>query len=141
MHIFVEPNRNTMENTVINSSNLNQSDVIKGQEGKFRAVVKVRAGFYTIVENGYWRNVMEVFNGFKKGSLLTIQFQKDGTDHWLTVFAITGKKVVTIDKEILKSVTVGDINQNWSKTNLYNQEQYKRVNAKTWADKAFVMNP
>jgi hypothetical protein len=33
---------------------------------------------------------------------------------------------------------VGDINQNWSNTNLYSQTQYTAVGARTWADKAFV---
>jgi hypothetical protein len=35
---------------------------------------------------------------------------------------------------------VGDINQIWTNTNLYDQKQYGMVNAKTWASKAFVMN-
>jgi len=37
-------------------------------------------------------------------------------------------------------VTVGDINQDLSKTALYNQNQYQAVNAKFWACKAYVMN-
>jgi hypothetical protein len=35
---------------------------------------------------------------------------------------------------------VGDINYNWSNTNLYDQRQYGMVNAKTWASKVFVKN-
>jgi hypothetical protein len=37
-------------------------------------------------------------------------------------------------------MTVGDINGLYSNSNLYDQAQYKAVNAKTWADKAFVIN-
>jgi hypothetical protein len=37
-------------------------------------------------------------------------------------------------------VTVGDINQALHNTALYSQGQYEAVNAKTWADKAYVMN-
>jgi hypothetical protein len=40
----------------------------------------------------------------------------------------------------LSEVTVGDINQDLSNTALYCQGQYQAVNAKTWADKAYVMN-
>jgi hypothetical protein len=34
----------------------------------------------------------------------------EGGQHWLTVFARKGKKVVVIDEEILKGLTVGTIN-------------------------------
>ena len=45
-----------------------------------------------------------------------------------------------IDQEILETLEVGTINQLFYNTNLYNQLQYAAVKAKTWADKAFVMN-
>jgi len=41
---------------------------------------------------------------------------------------------------MFQDMEVGDINQNWSNSNLYGQGQYKAVNAKTWASKAFVIN-
>ena len=56
-----------------------------------------------------------------------------------TVFARNGKKI-WIEEDMLATMTVGDINQDLSKTALYNQFQYQSVNAKTWADKAYVMN-
>ena len=59
----------------------------------------------------------------------------------LTMYARTGKKV-WISEDILREVKVGDINDGgtMSKTGLYNQSQYQLVNAKSWADKAYVMN-
>jgi hypothetical protein len=51
-----------------------------------------------------------------------------------------GKNIILIDEEILKNVKVGDINSAFLNTNLYNQDQYKAVNAKTWACNAYVMN-
>ena len=51
----------------------------------------------------------------------------------------SGEKV-WIEENMLAEMTVGDINQDLSKTALYNQFQYQSVNAKTWADKAYVMN-
>jgi hypothetical protein len=41
---------------------------------------------------------------------------------------------------MLSQLEVGDINQSLSNTALYSQEQYKAVNAKSWASKAYVMN-
>ena len=125
---------------IINTTKLNSVNFIRSRKGSFRSVVKVKAGFYTIVENERATNVMSVFNGYKKGTLQTIEFKADGSDIWLQVFALKGKKVMLIDEEILVNVTVGDINSMFMNTNLYSQEQYKSVNAKTWADKAYVMN-
>lgn len=125
---------------IINTTKLNSVNFIRGRKGSFRSVVKVKAGFYTIVENERATNVMSVFNGYKKGALQTIEFKADGSDVWLSVFALKGKKVMLIDEEILMNVTVGDINSIFMNTNLYSQEQYKSVNAKTWADKAYMMN-
>ncbi len=82
----------------------------------------------------------QLLSSWKKGSLQTIQFMAEGGQHWLTVFARKGKKVVVIDEEILEGLTVGAINSYWIDTNLYSQKQYAYVNAKNWACKAFVMN-
>jgi hypothetical protein len=40
----------------------------------------------------------------------------------------------------LADLTVGTINQLYYNTNLYDQMQYQKVNAKTWEDKAYIMN-
>jgi hypothetical protein len=57
----------------------------------------------------------------------------------ITVYARTGKKVWIV-KDMLKELTVGDINQSLSDTSLYSQEQYKAVNARSWVSKAYMMN-
>jgi len=57
----------------------------------------------------------------------------------VTVYARAGKKVWASEC-FLSEVTVGDINQDLSNTALYDQHQYQAVKAKTWADKAYVMN-
>lgn len=81
-----------------------------------------------------------LLDGWKKGSLQTIQFMSEGGQFWLTVFARKGKKIVVIDEDILEGLTVGTINSFFIDTNLYSQKQYAHVNAKNWANKAFVMN-
>jgi len=135
---------------IINTTNIQEIDFITGRTGEYRAISKVRAGFMVVVEDlgiqnkwstgAEWKKAIDVFRGFKKGALQTIQFRADGTDHWLTVFAKAGTKIKIMDAQMFRDMEVGDINQNWSNTNLCDHRQYAMVNAKTWASKAFVKN-
>ena len=84
--------------------------------------------------------LVSVFRNFKKGALQTIQFKAVDTDHWITVFARTGNKVKLMDTDMFLNMEIGDINQNWSTTNLYSQTNYNLAGARTWADKAFTVN-
>lgn len=114
--------------------------------GKFRFIIKCRAGFLTIVDARtednarYMQNPETLLSAFTKGSLQTIEFCPEGYDIFLTVFARVGKKIVTIDETLLKDLTVGTINQYLLNSDLYSQEQYAAVGAQTWADKAYVDN-
>jgi hypothetical protein len=134
---------------IINSERINQTDFISDRKGEYRAIVKVQAGFMTVVddlgiqcnwEQPQWNSAIDVFRNFKKGALQTIQFKAKGTDSWLTVFAKSGNKIKLMDYQLFKDMEVGDINQNWSNTNLYSQNNYALCKAKSWADKAFVVN-
>jgi len=139
-----------MKQIIFNANRINQVDFIQGRTGEYRAIVKVKAGFMTVVDDlgiqanwksgAQWKSAMDVFRGFKKGALQTIQFKATGTDTWLTVFARTGKKIKLMDTQMFQEMTVGDINQDWYNTELYSQTNYQMANAKTWADKAFVAN-
>jgi len=141
--------QNQNPEVVVVDKSLNRTDYINNQEGEYRAIVKVQAGWMTVVDDlglqanwgkKQWNSARDVFRGFKKGALQTIQFKAEGSTHWLTVFSRTGNKVKLIDNALLASLEVGDINQNWSNSNLYSQYQYQAVGAKTWADKAYVKN-
>ena len=139
-----------METKMINLTPITTVDYINDRPGEYRAVVKVKAGFMTVVddmgivlkwESGpQWKRAINVFRGFKKGALQTIQFRAAGTDHWLTVFARTGKTVLYMDQQMFEDMKVADINQDWTNTNLYDQRQYKAVGANSWASKAFMKN-
>ena len=134
-------------NQFFNTTCINTVDFIQGRTGEYRAIVKVKAGFMTIVEdlgiqanwsNGpQWKSALDVFRGFKKGALQTIQFKAEGTNNWLTVFARTGNKIKLMDVEMFMDMKVGDINQDWYNTNLYSQTNYTLAGAKTWDDYAF----
>jgi hypothetical protein len=139
-----------MTQTIFNTERINQVDFIQGRKGTFRAIVKVQAGFMTVVDDlgiqckwesgARWKSVLSVFQSFKKGALQTIEFKAEGSENWLTVFARSGNKVKLMDTDLFLTMTVGDINQDWSNTNLYSQTNYALAGAKTWADKAFVTN-
>ena len=115
--------------------------------GSFRFIIKCRAGFLTILEarhndNKYYLEHPEtLLSAYGKGSLHTIEFLPTGGDYWLTIFARKGRKIALIDETILNDLTVGTINQYWMNTDLYDQLQYSAVGARTWADKAYVVNP
>jgi hypothetical protein len=134
---------------VINTTNIHMTDFIGDRPGQYRAIVKVRAGFFTVVDDlgiqanwgrQRWNRGIDVFRNFQKGALQTIEFKAEGSNNWLTVFARNGKTVKLMDQQLFEDMEVGDINQIWSNTNLYDQKQYGMVNAKSWASKAFVMN-
>lgn len=112
-------------------------DWIGEKKGIFQAITKVPAGFMTAYEIG---SELPSINRWKKGALQSIQFKAEGTDYWMTVFAKKGTKVVIMDEKIAETVTVGTINSLYSNTNLMDQIQYQTVKAKTWADKAFLLN-
>jgi hypothetical protein len=137
---------------IINTTSISKVNFIQNRKGQFRAIVKVQAGFMTIVgdlgleckwERGAkWKRAIDVFRSFQSGALQTIEFKADGIETWLTVFAKAGKKVKFMDVQMFEDFEVGDINDGkyWSTTNLYDQKQYAAVNSKTWASKVFVMN-
>lgn len=133
---------------IINTNNIMENDFINGRKGEYRAIVKCRGGFMLTVDDlgiqnkkeQQWKSGMDVFNTFKKGALQTIEFRAKNTNTWLTVFARKGNKVLMMDRQMFIDMKVGDINQDWYKSNLYSQRNYNLCNAKTWDDKAFVMN-
>lgn len=135
---------------IINTTTISDVSYINDLPGQFRAIIKVSAGFMTVVNDlgitckwdsgARWKRAIDVFRSFKKGALQTIEFKADDSETWYTVFAKAGTKIKIMDNQMFRDMEVGDINQNWSNTNLYDQTQYEYVNARSWADKAFVLN-
>jgi len=114
-------------------------------EAKFRFISKTKLGM-TCSDAARYNNERYInqpqalITGFKKGALQTVQMQPQPDGHWLTIFSRTGKTIKLIDESILLNLRVGDINQLWHNTNLYNWQQYKAVNSKTWDSYAYQMN-
>jgi hypothetical protein len=120
-----------------NIKGLQLVNFIGEKKGTFQAIVKVPAGFMVAYDLG---SELPSLNRWKKGALQTIQFIPEEGYGRLTVFARKGTKVVIMDKKIAETVEVGTINQLFYNTNLMDQVQYQAVKAKTWADKAFLLN-
>ena len=120
-----------------NSERIGVTNFIQGQKGKFRAIVKCQAGFMTVSDCRYANSAIDVFRCYTQKGLQTIQFNPEGSEHWFTVFARKGKNVHSMDEEMFMTMKVGDINQEWSRTNLYSQNNYRLAGAQTWDDYAF----
>ena len=119
----------------------NLEDPFMCGEGKYRVITKCRAGFMvtSVIEASSAINALRRYKIKAVQSIARIK-EVDGIGNYeFTIFARAGKKI-WIEEDMLATMTVGDINQDLSKTALYNQFQYQTVNAKTWADKAYVMN-
>ena len=131
---------------IINITDINKVNYIRGNKGQFRVISECKAGFMTVsefnshVDETFSNDPSQVLGWFKKGALQTVEFKAEGSNYWLTVFARVGKKIKLVDLDILKGLKVGTINSMWYNTELYNYNQYKSVNSKTWDSMAFVMN-
>lgn len=130
-----------LSRSVINSKDLRIFPALEkvSLEGTYYVVTKCQAGF-PIVSTIVAKSPYEVFSRKVRGAIMSISF-KIGDNFNTVLYARMGKKV-WIAEELAREITVGDINDGsaMSKTALYNYEQYKHVNAKTWADKVFVEN-
>ena len=110
-------------------------------EGRYRVITKCQAGFMisSVVQA---KSPIAAFRLYKVKAIQSIAFIRESEsigEHDFTVFARSGKKIWA-HTDFLREVTVGDINQDLSKTALYNQRQYEAVKAKFWACTAYVMN-
>ena len=130
-----------MKNIIIANRNkdlkvLSLMGEFKAGKGTYRVITKCQAGFMVSSEIEA-NNAVAAFRRYKPKAIQSIAFISNG--YPITVYARAGKKVWASEC-FLSEVTVGDINQALSNTALYSQGQYEAVNAKTWADKAYVMN-
>jgi len=131
-----------MKNIIIAQRNkdlrvLSFMDDFKAGKGTYRVITKCQAGFMVSSEVEA-DSAIQAFRRYKPKAIQSIAFLLENK-YPITVYARNGKKVWASEC-FLSEVTVGDINQSLSNTALYGQGQYEAVKAKTWADKAYVMN-
>ena len=144
--MFELKNLDIINTTDIRTVNIINNDHYEKKPGKFRFISKCKAGYMTCTDardfddERLYNNPASVLSRYKKGALHTVEYKPSGSDNYFTVFAKKGNKVIMMDEAIMTGLDVGTINGIWYNTNLMDSNQYRSVNAKTWADKAFVDN-
>ena len=126
---------------------LGYSNEIRYGKGTYRIVTKTNGGFpkaHDIVADSpyhafYFADLKKLLSISYISESTTKPFPQGDQSYNITLYARSGRKVWAIN-QILEEMTVGDINQDMSKTDFYNQHQYDYVNARSWSDKAFVQN-
>ena len=106
---------------------------------EFRIAGKCKAGFVTIYDRK--GTAKDVITGYKKNTLVNIQVKcvyDNGTELWHNIYTTKGNKWNSIDKAFLDVLTVGDMRTSFP--DMCDMELWGRMNAKTWADNAFIMN-
>ena len=109
------------------------------KQNEFRIAGKCKAGFINIHETK--GTAREVIAGYKKNTLVNIQVKcvyENGTELWHNVFTTKGNKWHGIDKAFLEVLTVGDMRQSFP--DMCDDNLWRSLGAKTWADKAFTQN-
>ena len=102
---------------------------------EFRIAGKCQAGFITIHDTK--GTPQSIIAGYKKNTLVNIQV-KNEFGHWMNVYTIKGGKWYSIDKAFLDVLTVGTMRELFP--DMCDSELWRRMGAKTWADKAFSQN-
>ncbi len=129
---------------IINTTGVPTTDYINDRKGDYRVIVKTRGGMLSVgdveMRDYLKENPTAILQSYKPKALQTVEFRPEGSKYWLTVFARTGKKIHTIDNDILRHITVGTINSYFLGTTIYNMSQYKAVGATSHASKAFTQN-
>lgn len=124
----------------INGNSVSVSNHLKDENEvyKFRMTSKSRAGFQVIRD--FEGTVKELPRELSKHTTV-VEFAKkydNGSEHWFHVLTTKGGKWYSIDKNILENLTVGDMHSAFSK--MVDWDMWKKLNTKTWASMAFVMN-
>jgi hypothetical protein len=108
-----------------------------GKEYEFRAIGKVKAGWNSIFDfkckaEGLWYHIG------KSTQLVEVKTTHKHGVTWLPVYTTKGGLWAIIDTLLLDIATVGDIRQSAPKMASY--QTWNKMEAKTWADLAFVQN-
>ena len=106
-----------------------------GTNYEFRTAYKCKAGFINMADSH--TTPENIITGWKKGSLIAIQV-KNEHGVWCNVFTTKGGKWHSIDKIFLEILTVANIHSSFP--DMADYKLWESINAKTWADKAFVQN-
>ena len=137
-------NQNTLAGNVfygtiaINGTTITVSNLTElGVTSKFRYTTKARAGFPVI---GDAECKIEDLRYYMSKNTTVVEMEKmiGGKPYWFHILTTKGGKWCSIDKNLLESLTVGDMHGAFPK--MIDWNIWKRMNTKFHSCKAFVNN-
>ena len=137
-------NENTLAGNVfygtinINGTHINVSNLTElGKEYRFRYTTKARAGFPVI---GDAECTIDNLRYYLSKNTTVVEMEKmiDGKPYWFHILTTKGGKWNSIEKNLLESLTVGDMHGAFPK--MIDWSIWKRMNTKFHSCKAFVNN-
>ena len=117
----------------IGVSNLTQS----GKTHRFRYTAKAKAGFPIICDVECSVEALGYHLG-KNTTVVEVERMISGKSYWFHILTIKGGKWYSIDKNLLESLTVGDMHRAFPK--MIDWNIWKELNTKFHSCKSFVLN-
>jgi hypothetical protein len=108
-----------------------------GKTHRFRYTAKARAGFPIICDTECTVEALPYYLS-KSTTVVEVERLIEGKSYWFHILTIKGGKWNSIDKNLLESLTVGDMHGTFPK--MVDWNIWKRMNTKFHSCKSFVMN-
>ena len=120
----------------INGTHISVSNLTElGKEYRFRYTAKARAGFPVIADVECKVEALPYYLS-KNTTVVEVERMIGGKSYWFHILTTKGGKWYSIDKNLLESLTVGDMHGAFPK--MVDWNIWKRVNAKFHSCKSFV---
>ncbi len=144
MNNLIKVNTGTLSGDVfygsirINGENVMVSNLTEsGETHRFRYTAKAKAGFPIICDVECSVEALPYYLS-KSTTVVEVERLIEGKSYWFKVLTIKGGKWHSIDKNLLESLTVGDMHRTSPK--MVDWNIWKAMNTKFHSCKAFVMN-
>ena len=122
----------------INGENVSVSNLTEvGKKYRFRYTAKAKAGFPIICDVECSVEALGYHLG-KNTTVVEVERMISGKPYWFHILTIKGGKWYSIDKNLLESLTVGDMHRAFPK--MIDWNIWKEMNTKFHSCKSFVMN-
>jgi hypothetical protein len=144
MNNLIKVNTGTLSGDVfygsirINGENVNVSNLTEvGKKYRFRYTAKAKAGFPIICDVECSVEALGYHLG-KNTTVVEVERMISGKPYWFHILTIKGGKWYSIDKNLLESLTVGDMHRAFPK--MIDWNIWKVMNTKFHSCKSFSMN-
>jgi hypothetical protein len=144
MNNLIKVNTGTLSGDVfygsirINGENVSVSNLTEvGKKYRFRYTAKAKAGFPIICDVECSVEALGYHLG-KNTTVVEVERMISGKPYWFHILTIKGGKWYSIDKNLLESLTVGDMHRAFPK--MIDWNIWKEMNTKFHSCKSFSMN-